>query len=369
MKDSKLLDHAVLTATDNRIWYIAQLPGCLMEIDPENGVAECKAVLSRQNRELEYRSIYYYEGKIYCPPFASDSLCIYDLYTGNTERVVIDNEGRDCFITGCIARNGCLYMLSNKLPYIFVYDISSQKTKKILIDKERLKIDDQMKSWFWTEVFLFEDTIICPLISGGLIIIDESDEVRFVPVEAGNGQWIFRRFCLKGDILFFICTDSEYKTRTGSCDLEGKVIDIKEIPGDGQAGIHPYIHAHFAGDKWIAFPTRKKTADIIDIASGKVTGSFEIGKEGDRGFSPVRSSVNTEDGRACFINIASGELLSVNIGDLTTEIKAVSFTENAKQIAVEFIQNWMSHSKDIIRELEDPDNLENFIKGIIRKQD
>ena len=353
----ELLYSIKLTANESKIWFYAQKSGFIMEIERKTGIMRCISSINDLGT-LHYRTVYYFNGKLYLLPFLSTDLYIYDIQT--SDDVVIKMDDENCYLTGCIEHNSILYMFGPKTPYIYKYNTLNDSVYRVDVSRNGTPVFD---NYFWTESFIKNDILYIPLINGGIITLDiNSEGTNCLLLRKENEVWILFHIEPCEDGLHAIYADEALNIWTLLCDYKG--YEVRRVPISIETGwnVYPYIQTVYSKGNWITFPYNSGKIHVINDTDGKVhtmSDNYLVNKDKEA----FGGAVKLNPDETCLVDQARSELIIVTGNDQIQRIKLVLSSDETERINNMFRKKMLA-SRDIINELATVYTLDNFIEAL-----
>ena len=90
MINQYLLSHSREVTDGEKIWYVAQLCGLIMEINLFSKELRCIWKIPNSPHACDYRSsLFYWDHKLYIFPYNQGGMYIYDLFTSKYEEIKV----------------------------------------------------------------------------------------------------------------------------------------------------------------------------------------------------------------------------------------------------------------------------------------
>ncbi len=161
----KLCENSGLAINEENIWYITNLESLLMRVDIQTGTIVCMGKLPNSKRDCAYRTLNYQDGKLFCIPFLTDSLCIYDIEKKAFEIVSFPKSIKD-FISGDLCFFGSFFYKDELVmygihPIIIRYNIATKEFKFHHLKKMKEK---KVKCCFWRDGFGKDSFLYIPMV-------------------------------------------------------------------------------------------------------------------------------------------------------------------------------------------------------------
>lgn len=365
MIDQTILQHKVEVTDGKRMWYVAELIGIVVEIDIETRILRYLWRIPGFSQPVSYRSLFYYEGRLYILPYYGNEIYIFDLEneTYNTETL------ESCYhLMGGIERNGILYFFGCDSQIIVC---SSTGTIIEYIDLKQhcpdVGVEDGL--WLWTEAFMSKETIYLPVQNTNtIVLIDKDNGVSALVLGENSQKWLCRNIAIEEGVYHVLYTDKEGEeccTISETFDEYGKCIETRRINYPDDYISYPFVHALFINGDWYLLPYG--THKIYRFSTSNI--------RFDRVFEPQNNSAITGEVNGdylcsiylnnCIVSVNQiyGTMIEISLinGDVT-EFE-LTYDKTKSQKVIDLFLRDPSCSKEIKDVVELADFLEFVKKG------
>jgi outer membrane protein assembly factor BamB len=338
MNDNALLWHTTETSDGEKIWYIAELTGFVVEVDIATKTQKCIWWIPRAFM-FKYRSIYYHDGKLYIFPFNGEDMYVLDIKTLEYKSLHIKPQLR--FIGG-IKRENFLYVFG-WTSQLIKYNLENDDVEYITINPEKCGMKVIPDIWFWNECCLKDGNIYIKGHQSNLVIvIDKSDNISSVYLGEEPQSWIAKNFAVCNDKFYAIfCKGKvdDLQIFTAEYDMSGKLISQNYIDNHLEYHRYPFISSFFLDRKWLCLPFGRSEVVLTENQSENIIYTIEDGtKYIDGKVNRLFNGCVLVDNYLYSINQAMGSLLSVDINDLSvshSKLKVEEGQEDAVKMCFE----------------------------------
>lgn len=263
-------------ATDGkRLWYITMNNNLLMEINITDGNVECLGSIPTNINNAAYRTLEFYQEKIYLVPYFANQLCVYDLakkeflFVKLLEKSESQNHS---LLMGHAIYNNKLIMWGNGLSVVF-FDLKTKIGRCLKINNDLLDIDEKDKAVFWKDGFVQSNILFIPIAHYSVLaVVDlETDEIKIIKYGNHKKYNLYQIFRHVDENLYFIVFDNEWKCHIMECranSLESSEISVnlglENIYSNSTENI-PFMWGEVINKKLILAPARAESFYIVDL--------------------------------------------------------------------------------------------------------
>lgn len=364
MINQNLLGHKIEVTDGERIWYIAELSGFLMEVDLCSKDLKCIWKIPNSVNACSYRTLFYCDNKLYIFPYYQKMMYVFDLETTEYRQIEVKVNPE---LMGCVKRDRFLYAYGSKSEIIkfnlednIVYYIDMQSQ---LCDSEKISC------WFWINSFILDECIYIPVANTNMImVLDSDDNVSCICLGDRLEKWVLENIQVDGGryhTIFCKKGNDGIHTFIAEYDLNGNLISESGIEEKYAYQIYPFVNAVWSGERWICLPFGRNEILLQDKEHDEIL--YEIsngtGSLNDTIQGLFYCSVKTNDDTLCSISQPTGSLICINLRELSVNEsklelgeKLQCFSEKAYQDAAMF--------HHIINETKDFYYLESYLAYI-----
>lgn len=330
MINQYLLGHRMEVTDGQRIWYIADLSGFLMEIDLSS--KELKAIwkISDSRNPCAYRSLFYDNHKLYIFPYYQRTIYIYDLSTSSYEEIEVA-EG--LALTGGIKRGRFLYAFGQQSK-ILKCNLENYAITYIDVQSELNDLKEFSSSWFWIRAFVLDGCIHIPILNTNImVVLDQYDHVSRIYLGERAEKWMLVNIYVdSGRYSTIYCKGEEnhFTTYIAKYGFNGKLIQESVVEEKYPYQTYPFVNAIWNKSKWICLPFGRNEILLRDGKHDKLL--FEIDKGINFTSSTIEGlfycSVWINEDTLCSMNQSTGSLICINRNDLTVSSFDLELKEN-----------------------------------------
>lgn len=370
MINQYLLGHKAEVTDGEKIWYIAELSGFLMEVNILS--KELKAIwkIPCAATECSYRLLFYYDHKIYIFPYYQKTIYIYDLHTMDYEQIEIKKNPE---LMGCIKRDKFLYVFGSK-PEILKFNMENHTVMYIDMRSKICNWKEIFSDWFWTNAFTLNEFICIPVANTNIIIlIDQNDNISSLCLGKKQEKWILVNIQADSERYHAIyCRGEKDNVRTyiAEFDLKGKLIWENSIEEKYSYKIYPFLKAVWVREKWICLPFGRAEVVIRDKEHEEI---LYKAKNGIDFLSDVMQglffcSVQVNSNMICGIDQSNGSLLSIALDEWKVDYSELKQEERLWELLEKSYQDAVS-SKTVINEMKSFYDLKSYINFVCNIED
>lgn len=366
MLDYDLMFHTGLVSNGERLWYYAEMLGCVIEVDPTTGQMDCLFSIphfcNKNESEPQYRVMRYQDGNLYLLPYATNNMYIYEVKSKIITEVKLANN--KCYCTGMIFRDGLVYIYGTS-PCIYIYDLYRKNVSSVTIDPKALGMKHVPEKWFWIKPFIYKENICLLLNSNSLIIIDKENRMSYQMLGKEYEIWALRHVCLDDDIIKILYSDSNFRTKSAFFEIDGTLIQSCNVDLNKDWEEYPYLIAEFTKGKWFLFPFRSNLIQIIDSMSGRIEKVYNIPyclNDKRKYFFGGSMIINNH---VYAIDQVRGHLIKINVDDLEVQDIKLSLSKKGNEKLVEVMKNRTFNENAIIYEKKEWGDLNVLLDGLI----
>lgn len=363
-----LLGHKAEVTDGEKIWYIAEHIGFLMEVDLFSGKLRAIWKIPGSIDVCAYRVLFYYDHKLYIFPFYQELVYVYNLYTAKYEKIKVK---KNLEVMGVVKRDFFLYAFGDKSE-ILKYNLENNTITYIDMQEYVCKLKGIPLNWFWTRAFVLDERIYIPVSNSNiLIVLDRYDNVSSVCLGNELENWRLANIYADGERYHVICCmgeENNIRTYILEYDLNGRLLLKKHVVDRYFYQVYPFVNAIWNGHKWICLPYGRNEIFLRDEEHDEIL--FEIDKGTDF-FSDIIQglffcSVCVNGDMIFSINQSTGSLICIDSGDLTVDHLYLKVDDN-------FYQHYLIKKsygdavrfRSVIKETNNFYNLNSYINYII----
>ena len=341
MIDQNFLGHKVEVTDGEKIWYVAELSGFVMEIDIDSKELKCIWKIPNSAGPCSYRTLFYYENKLYIFPYLQRIMYIYDVYTGEYREI---ETKKDPELMGCIKRGRFLYAFGDK-PEILKLDLENDTVMYIDMRSKLGELEKNCSYWFWTKAFVLDECIYIPAAKTNIIVmLDQNDNVSVMCLGDQPEKWVLVNIQIENGRYHAIYAQGnidDVRTYIAEYDLKGNLISESNIEEKYPYKIYPFLEAIWSGEKWICFPFGRNELLLRDREHDEILFEIENGIEflSNPGRGLFSCSVSVDGGTVYSLNQSTGSLVCIHLGDLAVNHSYLEMKENLQYIAKKYYQD------------------------------
>lgn len=297
-----------LVSADNKAWYITDIDNYLMEIDIYTG--HTKVLTQMQNEtgvSFSHRQLFYNNDKIYCLPYNSSDLVIYELKSKKYRKLrvpsTISSERSYCYITGCFLCENDIVMYGRD-AYVVVFNTKSEIFSTYYLDEKLKNISKYKDMCFFRDGFEINGDYVIPMHKNGkAVVISPLDgKSRLIDISENITPNYITTKVYKGDIYSLVIHHNDICLNR--INIETNQLDVlKEIHYSEEIQDGMFICGDILDRTWILLPGLQMTGLTIDLEEMKV----EIVDYSDK-------LIGVQDGERIFFNVSKNndKMISIN---------------------------------------------------------
>ena len=366
MINQYLLSHKVEVTDGERIWYVAELSGFIMEVNLFSKELKCIWNIPNSRGECSYRTLFYCDHKLYVFPHFQETMYVYDLYTADFEKIAVK---KSLELMGCVKRGQFLYAFGSKSE-ILKYNLKDGTVAYIDVQSELSDLENFTLYWFWTRAIVLDECICIPVSNSNIIVtLDPNDKISCMYLGDKPEKWILENIQASNGRYHVICCKGNRNdvgtSYIAEYDLNGRLILESSVEEKYSYQIYPFVNAVWIGDKWICLPYGRKEMILRDKEHDEIL--FEI----DNGMELLNNiiegqftcSVWVNDHTVCSINQATESLIYIDLNALAVNYTDLEANEELQRLHLAAYRDAIKFDK-IIKETNQLYNLKNYIDYI-----
>lgn len=363
MNDRALLQHTTETSDGEKIWYIADFTGFVVEVDIATKTQRCIWWIPKF-ASWKYRLIYHYDGKLYIFPFVGEEIYILDIITLEYKSMNIKPQLR--FI-GCVKRENFLYVFGWTSQFI-KYNLENDDVEYITINPEKCGMKVIPDIWFWNECCLKDGNIYIMGQSNLVIVIDESDNISSVYLGEEPQSWIQKSIALCNEKFYAIFCKGEINDLqifTAEYDMNGKLMRQNHIDNYLKYNVYPFVNSVFLDGRWLCLPFGRSEVVLTENQSENIIYTIEDDtKYIDGKMNRLFNGCVLADNHLYSINQALGSLLSVDIDDLSVSHSKLKIEEGQEDAVKMYFEQAVRGGDIVLYETSECLSLEVYLTYI-----
>lgn len=348
-----LLGHKSETTDGEKIWYIAEYSGLVMEIDLKTNCLKCIWKIPDFPLACAYRLIYYYEKKLFFFPFTQGSIYIYNLISADYSRVDVMCNGE--YMT-CIQREGYIYAFGAKkiILKICIEDYTVEYINIFLAQADASNLPSKM---FWSKCFMKENIIYVPVQERNMVIvISHDDKISCVYLGENIEIWNIANIAVMNNKIYAIYgigKANDIQVNISEYDLDGNMFSNRVAVDTYSYSTYQFIDAGFYNGKWIVMPFGRNQLLLQDIHCDEIL--YEIDHGTDMLLPQILGlfwcSVWMDNNIYCSINQTCGEVYMINTCNYHVDNKKLLYEEITEKDQTRYfadamqINNFMSETE------------------------
>ncbi len=319
------MEHISYSCTGKELWFVLGTINAVAKVNVEDRTIELERMLpSISGKFEEHRAVIKNDNSLYVIPFNAASIVV---YSGDNEiRLINLNENGDIKAVGGFIRNQHMYMFGSS-DIIYKVDLDNGEHNKI--DCRSMADKNHFSDFFWTDYTLNELDAYLPLSgSNGVIRLDANDGVSFISLGEKREKWANDNIILKDQKFYALYKDEEGRYYSSIYALNGETINRNEVIIDRDIDIYPYTKAYMHNDQWLILPYRYTNVSRVSVKGGVVK-DLEYKKVNEGDVKRLFNAYSIIDGILYSVDHLSGNLLSVNLESMKTEVVELSMPEKS----------------------------------------
>ena len=369
MRDYNLLHHIGIETNGEKIWYIAEMIGCVIEVDIATGKSACICDIPGFTDEGSYRNLKYFNGKLYILPFKTDEMFIYDIDNSTMDKVILPDK--NLHYVGALIDEGKMYLYGDS-SFITVYGLAKNTTEMLELDPIKLGIGFTPSEWFWTSSLLCEhDKFFAMNGDNGMVKLDADDNISYIQMGESHHKWKSQNSVMVNMDFKVLYINENNEVTSSTYEKDGRLKHQACIDFDTKWEVYPYVYAALSDMGWISFPFLTNGLELIDENEGVTKRYYDL--------DISEADINKDNGYlfGCgnkysndviyAIDQMFGHLVIVDVSSNSIEKKELVFDEDGIKSIKDAFKHRLSEDNGIIQEKKTFADLNWFINDVLKE--